>query len=90
MRFHVAIPPLRASGDGGRMTVIVTTDVATLTTTVQGPIVAPRAEGKPSIDGKLNEPCWEGAAKATGFVSSDTGVPAAPQTTQFLERDTDC
>ena len=82
-----ASPPSRPSGRRGRIEAIVESNGLVLRKAVQGPVVAPRASTRPTIDGELGEPCWQDAAQATDFVSGLTGVLAGEQTTARITYD---
>lgn len=57
--------------------------------TVETPkiLFVPKVKVPPKIDGELNEPCWQKADKATGFISTVAGSLAKKQTTAYLAYD---
>lgn len=48
---------------------------------------AARATSTPTLDGRLDDPCWQGLAAAGGFRDAATGAPASPATTFTLVYD---
>ena len=84
--FTAALPS-RPSDRRGRIEVTVESNGLVMARTVQGPVVAPRTSTRPTIDGKLDEPCWQHAAQATDFVSGTTGSPVEEQTTVWVTYD---
>ncbi|NLC59369.1 MAG: hypothetical protein GX774_21230 [Armatimonadetes bacterium] len=52
------------------------------TLTLVGPAATP-----PTIDGHLDEECWQSAAQSTGFVLNERPVPAEEQTTVYVTYD---
>jgi hypothetical protein len=52
------------------------------------PVVrCPRTAAAPTLDGRLDELCWQAAGRATGFVSLDLAEPAAAPTTGLVVYD---
>ena len=47
-------------------------------------VKAVRTETPPTIDGQLDEPCWDEASVVTNFVLIRTKAPAAEQTTAYV------
>ncbi|MDH7568283.1 MAG: carbohydrate binding family 9 domain-containing protein [Armatimonadota bacterium] len=48
------------------------------------------APSPPRIDGRLDDPCWQEAARVSNFVVNTTGQPAVEQTTVWVTYDSRC
>lgn len=48
---------------------------------------APRAEAPPTIDGRLDDPAWQGAPETAPFVRTMTGEPGEPRATARITWD---
>jgi len=53
-------------------------------------IEAVKTDNPPKIDGKLDDPCWKNAPKASNFIDSSSALPAANQTEALILYDDNC
>ncbi len=56
---------------------------ATMVVAAPAPVISASSAGQPPrIDGRLDDPCWQGAAPITSFLCVDAGRPAPTQRTE--------